>query len=178
MSSMKIDRIYWIISGAGVARSMQELRAELVRFELPVYVFLTAAAKRLVSPDDVWLQAGVTLVESWYDPLLMQDRRAGLTLVAPATFNTLNKLAHGIADTLPHSLAAEAIGAAWPMIVVPAMNPPLYYHPQVPRSITTLREWGMTVLEPTPTAEGERLHPPSATEIGLAIEKIMAFPNF
>jgi phosphopantothenoylcysteine synthetase/decarboxylase len=78
---------------------------------------------------------------------LLNGREPGLTLVAPATFNTLNKISQGIADTLPHSLVAEAIGARWPVIVVPAMNAYLANHPQAIKSIKTLQEWGVTILE-------------------------------
>jgi phosphopantothenoylcysteine synthetase/decarboxylase len=78
---------------------------------------------------------------------LLNGREPGLTLVAPATFNTLNKISQGIADTLPHSLVAEAIGARWPVIVVPAMNAHLANHPQAIKSIKTLQEWGVTILE-------------------------------
>ena len=54
-------------------------------------------------------------------------------------------------DTLfVEHLVAEAIGAGWPVIVAPSMNQALFNHPQVQRSISTLREWGVTVLEPQP----------------------------
>jgi phosphopantothenoylcysteine decarboxylase/phosphopantothenate--cysteine ligase len=68
-------------------------------------------------------------------------------VVVPATFNTLNKISQGIADTLPHSLVAEAIGAGWPVIIVPSMNSYLANHPQAIKSLKTLREWGVVVLE-------------------------------
>jgi phosphopantothenoylcysteine decarboxylase/phosphopantothenate--cysteine ligase len=108
---------------------------------------MTEAARGIISPYNLADQEGHQLVTSYYNPALLNGRAPGLTLVAPATFNTLNKISQGIADTLPHSLVAEAIGAGWPVIVVPAMNRNLANHPQVARSLKILREWGVTVLE-------------------------------
>ena len=67
-------------------------------------------------------------------------------IVAPATFNTINKWAQGISDTLALGLLNEAVGLRLPMVAVPWPNAALAVHPVFLRSVTTLREWGVTVL--------------------------------
>ena len=123
----------------------------LARFGLPLYTLLTDSAHNIISPYNLADQQGHTLVDSYFDPVMLSGREPGLTVVAPATFNTLNKLSQGIADSLPHSLVAEAIGAGWPVVVAPSMNQALAQHPRTAASIATLREWGVTVLDPAPS---------------------------
>jgi phosphopantothenoylcysteine synthetase/decarboxylase len=108
---------------------------------------LTPSAHEIISPYNLADQQGHQLINSYFNPALLNGREPGVTLVAPATFNTLNKISQGIADSLPHSLVAEAIGAKWPVIIVPAMDSHLAGHPQTLKSIKTLREWDITVLE-------------------------------
>jgi phosphopantothenoylcysteine synthetase/decarboxylase len=67
-------------------------------------------------------------------------------VVAPATFNTVNKWAQGISDTLALGLLNEAVGLGLPMIVAPWPNAALAAHPVFVRSVSTLREWGVTLL--------------------------------
>lgn len=77
-------------------------------------------------------------------------------VVAPATFNTINKCAQGISDTLALGLLNEAIGLGLPMVAVPWPNVALYRHPVFQRSIATLREWGIRViLDPSRLPGGE-----------------------
>jgi phosphopantothenoylcysteine synthetase/decarboxylase len=66
--------------------------------------------------------------------------------VAPATFNTVNKWAHGISDTLALGLLNEAVGLARPIVAAPWPNSALARHPVFVRSIADLRSWGVTVL--------------------------------
>jgi phosphopantothenoylcysteine synthetase/decarboxylase len=67
-------------------------------------------------------------------------------VIAPATFNTINKLTVGISDTLATGLLNEAIGAGLPIIAVPCPNQVLARHPAYQASITTLRAWGVRLI--------------------------------
>ncbi len=67
-------------------------------------------------------------------------------LVAPATFNTINKWAHGISDTLALGLLNEAVGLRLPVTAAPWPNVALARHPVFVRSIATLRGWGVKVV--------------------------------
>ncbi|MQY08090.1 flavoprotein [Actinomadura macrotermitis] len=66
--------------------------------------------------------------------------------VVPATFNTVNKWAHGTSDTLALGLLNEAIGLERPIVAVPWPNAALARHPVFARSVAELREWGVDVL--------------------------------
>ncbi|MDE2994870.1 MAG: hypothetical protein OXU67_13425, partial [Chloroflexota bacterium] len=75
----------------------------------------------------------------------------GVVVIAPCTFNTLNKLAAGITDNLALSIAAQAIGRRAPLIVAIAVNAALWAHPRAQESAATLRKWGCTMLDPVAT---------------------------
>lgn len=66
--------------------------------------------------------------------------------VAPATFNTINKWAAGISDTLALGLLTEAIGKLLPVIALPFTNRLHAAHPVFEENIGRLRSWGVTVL--------------------------------
>ncbi len=73
--------------------------------------------------------------------------KANALLVMPATFNTINKWAGGIADTLAVSILCEALGrGTTPMIAVPCLKMDLVRHPIFPKNIAFLKEYGVTIL--------------------------------
>lgn len=67
-------------------------------------------------------------------------------VVAPATFNTINKWANGISDTLALGLLNEGLCAGQPIIAVPNPNVTLARHPAFRRSVAFLRDNGVRVL--------------------------------
>jgi hypothetical protein len=67
-------------------------------------------------------------------------------VVAPCTFNTMNKWAYGSSDTLALGLLNEAIGLGLPVIAVPTPSTALAKHPAFLESVARLRSWGVTVL--------------------------------
>lgn len=67
-------------------------------------------------------------------------------VIAPATFNTINKLAAGISDTLALGLVNEAVGLGLPIIAAPWPSVQLARHPVFQRSVAALRDWGVTVI--------------------------------
>jgi phosphopantothenoylcysteine decarboxylase/phosphopantothenate--cysteine ligase len=76
-------------------------------------------------------------------------QRADLYLIAPASANTLAKLAGGQADTL---VSTAALAADCPLVVAPAMNDRMYRHPATQANLELLGARGVIVLEPE---EGE-----------------------
>jgi phosphopantothenoylcysteine decarboxylase/phosphopantothenate--cysteine ligase len=72
-------------------------------------------------------------------------RNADVFVVAPATANTIAKLAGGFADNL---LTSAALAATCPLLVAPAMNHHMWEHPATRANIAALRARGVTVLEP------------------------------
>lgn len=73
---------------------------------------------------------------------------ADLLVIAPATADTLAKLAHGRADTL---LTLTALAATCPLLLAPAMDAGMYEHPATQANLETLRARGATIVGP---AEG------------------------
>src|SRR5215211_5641904 len=90
-----------------------------------------------------------------HDPLshLELVRNADAFLIAPASANTIAKLAHGLADNL---LSSAALAATCPVLVAPAMNNHMYEHPAVQANLAALRERGVTVLDPSTGALGSK----------------------
>lgn len=83
--------------------------------------------------------------------------RADAIAVVPATFNTINKWAAGISDTLALGILNEALGLRLPIVVAPYAKPTLTSHPAYDRNIDTLQRCGVRLLDPQairPTNEG------------------------
>jgi phosphopantothenoylcysteine decarboxylase/phosphopantothenate--cysteine ligase len=82
-----------------------------------------------------------------HDPLshLELVHNADLYLIAPASANTIAKLAAGQADNL---LTAAALATRGPLLVSPAMNDAMYEHPATQANLQTLRDRGVQVLDP------------------------------
>src|SRR3954464_15284868 len=82
-----------------------------------------------------------------HDPIshLEVVRRADVYVVAPASANTIAKLAHGLADNL---LTSAALAATCPVVVAPAMNNAMYENPATQANLETLRSRGFHVMDP------------------------------
>lgn len=75
-------------------------------------------------------------------------KAADVVLIAPATANTIAKLAHGIADNM---LTTTVLACTCPKIIAPAMNTAMYENPATQDNLDILRDYGFEVIEP---AEG------------------------
>jgi phosphopantothenoylcysteine decarboxylase/phosphopantothenate--cysteine ligase len=73
---------------------------------------------------------------------------ADVLLLAPATANTVGKVAGAIDDTPVTTCATTALGAGVPVVVVPAMHEPMYDHPGVLDALERVESWGVSVVDP------------------------------
>jgi phosphopantothenoylcysteine decarboxylase/phosphopantothenate--cysteine ligase len=159
-----MPRILLGVCGGIAAYKALEVTRLALKAGHSVRVVQTEAATRFVGTASF---AGITgapvLITEWEpdplrgafpgDPLpehaplshLALVERADAYLIAPATAETLAKLAHGHADNL---LTAAALACRRPLIVAPAMNHAMYEHPATQANLETLRARGVTVLEP------------------------------
>ncbi len=80
-------------------------------------------------------------------PSMRTIRPADALIVAPATFNSINKLAAGIVDTYALTVIAEAIGAGTPVVIVPFVNAALASRLPYRLSLRQLRDEGVRVIE-------------------------------
>jgi phosphopantothenoylcysteine synthetase/decarboxylase len=71
---------------------------------------------------------------------------ADAVVVAPATFNTVNKWVAGIADTVATATVSEYLGRPVPMVVAPCVNSDLARHPTFRRNLEVLAGWRVRVL--------------------------------
>jgi phosphopantothenoylcysteine synthetase/decarboxylase len=156
---VRLELAYLIVTGALTAPRAGELVQGLLELVPKVITIPTPNAARVISSRDLATIRGNLVVESYFDGAILPRPPDGLVLVAPCSFNSLNKLAAGVADNLALSLSAEAIGRGNPVLVAVSVNPPLFHHPQTAVSMRTLRSWGVSVVEPMDTGYGLRLAP-------------------
>lgn len=159
-SGETFDVAYLVLSGTTTAARCPELLRSLRGLGFATVIALpTPNAARVIAPRDLADVAGVQVVESYFDLAIRPRPPRGVVLFAPCSFNSLNKLAHGIADNLALSVVAEAIGRRTPVIVAPSLNQPLLDHPMAQASLRTLPLWGVTIVPPVDAGEGPRLAP-------------------
>jgi phosphopantothenoylcysteine synthetase/decarboxylase len=159
-SEQKFDLAYLVLSGAGTAYRAPEILRGLKGLGFKTVIALpTPNARRTIAPRDLGEVAGVRVVESYFDAAIRPLPPFGVVLFAPCSFNSLNKLAHGIADNLALSVVAEAIGRGTPVIVAPSLNAPLLAHPVAQAALQTLPQWGVTIVPPVDDGAGPRLAP-------------------
>ena len=156
---MGLELAYLIVSGTTTAARAPALVRGLLELVPRVLTLMTPNAGRVMAPRDLSVIPGNRLVESYFDEAILPRPPFGLVLVAPCSFNSLNKLAHGIADNLALSVTAEAIGRGTPVIVGPSLNQPLLDHPVAQESMRKLPGWGVTIVPPVDEGEGPRLAP-------------------
>src|SRR5207248_3008847 len=156
----RFDVIYLILSGTTTAARCPEILRGLVGLGFATVIAIpTPNAARVVAARELADIAGVQVVESYFDLAIRPRPPRGVVLFAPCSFNSLNKLAHGIADNLALSVVAEAIGRGTPVIVGPSLNAPLLNHPEARASLDRLPGWGVTIVPPVDEGEGPRLAP-------------------
>ena len=156
----KFDVAYLVLSGTTTAARCPELLRGLVGLGFSTVIALpTPNASRVIAARELADIQGAQVVQSYFDLAIRPRPPRGVVLFAPCSFNSLNKLSHGIADSLALSVVAEAIGRGTPVIVGPSLNAPLLNHPQAQASLKTLPSWGVTIVPPVDEGEGPRLAP-------------------
>jgi phosphopantothenoylcysteine decarboxylase / phosphopantothenate---cysteine ligase len=144
------------VSGSVAAYRAADLARELMRSGCTVRVCLTDAAEEFVTRALFEALTGQPcLVDTFEEPLVGRmahidwARAADLLIIAPATANTINKLAAGQADDMLTSLALAYTG---PILIAPAMNPSMYAKETTQASMRRLQAEGAIFVEP---AEGD-----------------------
>jgi phosphopantothenoylcysteine synthetase/decarboxylase len=157
-ASEGFDVAYLVLSGTTTAARCPGLLRDLVGLGFSSVIAIpTPNASRVVAPRELADVAGVRVVESYFDAAIRPRPPRGVVLFAPCSFNSLNKIAQGIADSLALSVVAEAIGRATPVIVAPSLNQPLLDHPVAQESLKRLPTWNVIVVPPVDEGEGPRL---------------------
>ena len=166
-------RIILGVSGSIAAIEVPRVIRELIRHGADVRVVMSAEATRLVTPESLRFASGhPPILEltgdvehvTWMGP---GDKRADLLLIAPATANTISKIAHGIDDTPVTTFASVALGGHVPILLAPAMHGSMGQNPAVKANLEQLRAWGVEIIAPRREENEEKV--PSPEEIAAAV---------
>lgn len=123
------------------------LRAEMA----DVRVIMTRAAQRFITPLSLEVVSAHRVTTRLFGPgagaieHVVLGRAADLLLIAPATAQTLARLAHGFAG---NALCATALAFRGPLVVAPAMNEGMWLHPAVVENTERLRRRGVRFVDP------------------------------
>lgn len=152
---MSASNLLVVLTGSIAAAKACDVISRLVQRGHRVRCVATEAALRFVGPATLeGLTGSVPLTDMFAPGAALEHieltRWADAVLVCPATANTLNRLAAGLADDLPGALFL-AHDRRKPWLMAPAMNPAMWAHPATRASVARLIEWGVRVL---PVAEG------------------------
>lgn len=162
---LKGRRIVLGVSGSIAAVESVRVAHELIRHGAEVIPVMTPSAATLITPLALEFATGRAPVVhlsgrgehvEWMDG----PRRADLLLLAPATANTIAKIALGIDDTALTSFASVALGAGVPIVLAPAMHAVMEKNTAVEKRLRELKEMGVHVVEPRREEEKAKLATP------------------
>jgi len=149
------SKILFGITGSIAAYKSAYLISKLVQNGFEIKIVATDSALKFIGKAALeGLTGSRVFTDSFEDGEMMSHinlvKWADMTVVCPASGNTINKMAAGIADNLLTSLF---LAHDWtkPYLIVPAMNTNMFEHPATQESIRRLESWGVKIL---PTAEG------------------------
>ncbi|WNP27962.1 bifunctional phosphopantothenoylcysteine decarboxylase/phosphopantothenate--cysteine ligase CoaBC [Moraxella sp. DOX410] len=145
------------ITGAIAAYKSASFARLLIKSGYDVRVIMTASAQAFITPLTLQALTGNPVHIDLLDESaelgmghIELAKWADLLIIAPATANTIAKLAMGIADDL---LTTVCLATAAPILVAPAMNQQMWQHPSVKLNLQTLTDYDYEIIQP---ASGEQ----------------------
>jgi phosphopantothenoylcysteine synthetase/decarboxylase len=160
----KADRtLCVVVCGAGPAPYVGILIDLAHEAGWSVRLVATPAGMAFIDPTTLAAQTGTPVRDDYRGPGESGPRASttDAVIVAPATYNTINKLAAGINDTYALNVVAEAIGRRTPVVILPFVNSALAARAPFIASVRSLRAEGVRVLfgagewEPHPPGRGD-----------------------
>ena len=140
------------VTGSIAAYKAAEIASKLTQGGALVDVILTSSSEKFVAPltfQSVTGRRAYTDSDLWgregHVTHIALGHYADLVVIAPASANTMAKLAHGMGDNL---LSIAALAAHCPLILAPAMDAGMYDHPATQANINTLRQRGVIFIGP------------------------------
>jgi phosphopantothenoylcysteine synthetase/decarboxylase len=135
-----------VVCGAGPASEVGQLVRLAQEHGWVVQVIATPAALEFLDIAAVAAQTGSPVRSQYRSPGDARSRPSDAIIVAPATYNTINKWAQGISDTYALGVLAETTGMNVPTVVLPFVNSALAGRSPFLRSVDELRREGVRVL--------------------------------
>ncbi len=166
--SLSGKRIVVGVTGSIAAVRVVDLVRDLIRRGAEVHCVMSPAARQILYPYALEYASANPVITEITGRVEHVDfcgvsGKADLLLVAPATANTVGKMALGIDDTPVTTFATTALGSGKPVMVVPAMHEAMYCHPAVIKNLDALRSFGVVIMDPrieegkAKIAEGSRV---------------------
>lgn len=139
--------LYLVVCAAPPATQSSELITSAQDAGWDVCVIATPEAMKFIDSKVLASQTGYQ-VRNDYKPPSTEDviPKPDAIVVVPATFNTLNKWAQGIADTLAVSILCEHLGRGTQIIAIPYLKAELARHPAFSSSINLLKRHGVKII--------------------------------
>src|SRR2546422_2233726 len=142
------------VTGSIAAYKAADLTSRLAKAGCDVHVVMTADALRFITPLAFKTLSRHPVVtdlydeeEGWKPTHIKLADEANLMLVAPATANTLAKIALGLADDAL-SCIALALNPQARLVIAPAMNGKMWLHPATQQNVATLKSRGAEFIGP------------------------------
>ena len=152
MSSLKDKNIVLGVCGSIAAYKIASLIRLLIKEEATVQVIMTPEATQFITPLTLSTLSKNPVLVDYYDPKTGEwnnhvhlGLNADLILIAPATANTLAKLANGFCDNL---LSATYLSAKCPVYIAPAMDLDMWKHPATQENLMKLQRYGNCIIPP------------------------------
>ncbi|WP_122090048.1 bifunctional phosphopantothenoylcysteine decarboxylase/phosphopantothenate--cysteine ligase CoaBC [Halalkalicoccus subterraneus] len=141
------------VTGSIAAVKVVEIAHELRRRGANVRAVMSEGSRGIVHPWSVEFATENDVITELtgrveHVDLCGRDGWADVLLIAPATANTVGKIASAIDDTPVTTCATTALGAGVPVVIAPAMHEPMYDHPGVLDAIERVEEWGVSFVSP------------------------------
>ena len=153
---LKGKKILLGVTGSIAAYKSAILVRELIKAGAEVQVILTDSASTFITPLTLSTLSGKPVLTQFSNPATGEWNShvdlglwADLFLIAPASANTIAKMAHGASDNL---LLATYLSARCPVFIAPAMDLDMYQHPAFQQNIVLLKSYGNHIIE---AAHGE-----------------------
>ena len=153
-SKLEGKKITLCVTGSVAAVECVALSRKLMRHGAEVYTVMSKMGTKIVHPYLLEWATGnpvITELTGQIEHITLAGKHEGhvdLVLIAPATANTIGKVANGIDDTPVTTTVSSAVGAKIPVVVVPAMHESMYDHPAVIENIEKLKAMGIVVVSP------------------------------
>lgn len=148
---MKGKHILIGVTGGIAAYKTAYLIRDLVKRGAEVKVIMTEKAKAFITPLTLATLSQNPILVDFFDPTngawnshVSLGLWADAYVIAPATANTIAKMAHGIADNL---LTTTYLSARCPVFVAPAMDLDMYAHPTTQENIEYLKSKGVNIID-------------------------------
>jgi phosphopantothenoylcysteine decarboxylase / phosphopantothenate---cysteine ligase len=151
---MRLERkkIILGITGSIAAYKAVVLLRLLIKEGAEVQIVITPSGKKFITPITLAAISGKPVISqffgsddgTWHSHIDL-GLWADVMIIAPATANTIGKMAGGIADNI---LITTYISAKCPVLIAPAMDSGMFIHPSITQNIATLKKFGNIIIDP------------------------------